>query len=58
MSDLFERQLTATDFLTDLLRYKDNRMTKAEITKRWKGQQWSNPELRAWALWNWRESGL
>ena len=49
---------TATTFLLDIQKYKDRKMTKAEITKRWKGQQWSNPELRAWALWNWREAGL
>jgi len=53
--DLFDKPLTATDFMVDLIRHTEGRMTKVEITKRWKGQQWSNPELRAWALWNYRE---
>jgi hypothetical protein len=47
---------TATDFLTDLLRYKDNRMTKAEITKRWKGHSWSTEGLTKWARFYWMEN--
>ena len=53
-----EKPKNATDLLIDLDRYKEGRMTKTEITKRWTGHSWSNLELRAWALWNWREAGL
>lgn len=54
--DLFPK--TATDLLIDITRYKEGRMTKTEIQRRWTGMQWSNAELRTWALWNWREAGL
>lgn len=52
--DLFPK--TATDLLNDLERYRTNRMSKAEIQKRWTRHSWSNAELRAWAAWNWKES--
>ena len=53
--DLFDKPKTATDLLCDLIRYKDGRMTKAEITARWKGQQWSSAEMTAWSRWQWKE---
>jgi len=31
-------------------------MTKAELTARWKGQQWSTQGLRDWAAWQWKEN--
>ena len=49
---------TATDLLIDLQRYRDRKISKEEITERWRGMQWSNPELREWALWQWRNAGI
>lgn len=57
-TDLFDKPKTATDLLIYITRYKEGRMTKTEIQKRWHGMPWSNAELRAWALWCWREAGL
>jgi len=47
---------TATDFLIDIIRYKDNRMTKAEITKRWTGHKWSTQGLTDWSRFYWLEN--
>lgn len=56
MSDLFDRPKTATDLLIDLQRYRDRKMTDTEIKERWRGMQWSNAELTAWARWQFREN--
>ena len=53
-TDLFPK--TATDLLNDLERYRTNRMSKAEITAKWKGHQWSTQGLRDWAAWQWKEN--
>lgn len=52
--DLFPK--TATDLLVDIIRHTEGRMTKNEITQRWQGHKWSNPELRDWARWQFREN--
>lgn len=53
MADLFPK--TATDLLIDTTRYKEGRMTKTEIQKRWQGMQWSTKGLRDWAAWVWKD---
>ena len=59
--DLFAKPKTATDLLTDLIRHsmiteaKERALSKSNLTKRWSGHQWSNPELAAWARWQYRE---
>jgi len=47
---------TATKFLCDLLRYKDNRMTKKELNAAWAGHKWSSEGLAAWARFYWMEN--
>jgi hypothetical protein len=53
--DLFDKPKTATDLLKDLESYKMNQMSKAEITERWAGHQWSSDEMTAWSRWQWKE---
>jgi len=53
--DLAPKPKTATDLLNDLERYRQKRMSKAELTERWKGMQWCNSEMRLWAAWQWKE---
>ena len=47
---------TATDYLTDLLRYKDSKMTKTELNERWKVHRWSTEGLADWARFYWLEN--
>ena len=55
VKDLFDKPKNPTEFLIDIHRYKEAQMSKAEITAKWSGMQWCNPEMRAWAKWNWKE---
>jgi hypothetical protein len=48
-------KLTATDFLTDLMRCKNGGISKAELLKKWQKHQWSSDEMRHWANWQWKE---
>ena len=48
-------KLTATDFLTDLMRYKQGGKNKAELLIKWQKHKWSNDEMRHWANWQWKE---
>jgi hypothetical protein len=48
-------KLTATDFLTDLMRYKKGGKNKAELLAKWQKHEWSNDEMRRWAKWQWKE---
>ena len=54
--DLFDKPKTATDFLNDLERYRQKRMSKAELQKNWRGHDWQTDGMKAWARWNWRNS--
>lgn len=49
-------QPNATELLKDLIRLDQAQMTKAEITKRWKGTDWGS--LRPWAIAVWKAAGL
>lgn len=55
--DLFAKPKTATDLLRHsmITEAKERALSKSEIQKRWAGHQWSNPELAAWARWQYRE---
>lgn len=48
-------KLTATDFLTDLMRHKHGSINKAELLKKWQKHIWSNAEMRRWANWQWKD---
>jgi len=49
-------QRNATEFLCDLIRYKDSKVKdKASLQAKWRGHVWPSNELRDWAVWNWRE---
>ena len=53
-TDLFPK--TATDLLVDIIRHTEGRMSKNEITERWRGHRWSSKELTEWARWQFREN--
>jgi hypothetical protein len=54
--DLFDKPLTATDFLIDIIRHTEGRMGKAELKEKWTGHKWSTQGLTEWARWIFREN--
>ena len=49
----------ATEFLCDLIRYKESKVKdKAALKAKWRGHVWPSDELRDWAVWNWKDAGL
>ena len=55
-TELFDKPKTATDFLNDLERYRQKRMTKAEITENWRGHDWKTDGMKVWARFYWLEN--
>jgi hypothetical protein len=53
--------LTATDLLTDLIKYQKappdmKQSIKHQLTNDWRGKQWLSEEMREWAKWAWQEA--
>ena len=56
MNQNMKATLTATDFMTDLMRYKHGKVkNKAALLTKWREHKWSNEEMRHWALWVWKD---
>jgi hypothetical protein len=48
--------MTATDYMSDLIRYKHGvDKDKAALLAKWRKHQWSNETMRQWANWQWKE---
>jgi hypothetical protein len=49
-------KLTATDFMTDLIRHKQSaNKDKAALLTKWRKHEWSSDAMRQWANWQWKE---
>jgi hypothetical protein len=51
-----EPKLTATDYLVDLIRYKQSKVKdKAALLAKWRKHEWSSETMRQWANWQWKD---
>lgn len=49
-------KMTATDFMTDLIRYKQGGIKdKAALLTKWRKHEWSSDAMRQWANWQWKD---
>jgi hypothetical protein len=49
-------KLTATDFMTDLIRHNQSgNKDRAALLAKWRKHEWSSDTMRQWANWQWKE---
>jgi hypothetical protein len=49
---------TYQQFLIDLIKMEQNRMSKTELKAKWTGNKWPTEGARTNALWLWKENKL